>query len=94
MTIERKTRKEQLGNVVSDKMDKSIVVVTKAHVKHPRYGKYYVKRTKFAVHDENNVAKMGDLVRIRETRPMSKTKNWRVVEVIKRSELAGEEASV
>lgn len=80
---QRAYRKEQVGEVISDKMDKTVVVLIKTRAPHPQYGKVMVRRSKFAAHDEKEVAKMGDLVRIRETRPLSKTKNWQVVEVVK-----------
>lgn len=81
----RNLRKERVGIVVSDKMDKSIVVAEKRKVKHPIYGKFVNKTTKFHVHDEKNDCHVGDTVRIMETRPLSKTKCWRVVEVIERA---------
>ncbi len=82
---ERNLRKERIGIVVSDKMDKSIVVAEKRKVKHPIYGKFVNKTTKFHAHDEKNDCHVGDVVRIMETRPLSKTKCWRVVEVIERA---------
>ncbi len=81
----RNLRKERIGIVVSDKMDKSIVVAEKRKVKHPIYGKFVNKTTKFHAHDEKNDCNVGDTVRIMETRPLSKTKCWRVVEVIERA---------
>ena len=81
----RNLRKERVGIVVSDKMDKAIVVAEKRKVKHPMYGKFVNKTTKFHVHDEKNDCNEGDTVRIMETRPLSKTKCWRVVEVIERA---------
>ena len=81
----RNLRKEKVGVVVSDKMDKSIVVAEKRKVKHPMYGKFVNKTTKFHAHDEKNDCNVGDTVRIMETRPLSKTKCWRVVEVIERA---------
>lgn len=81
----RNLRKERIGIVVSDKMDKSIVVAEKRKVKHPIYGKFVNKTTKFHVHDEKNDCNVGDTVRIMETRPLSKTKCWRVVEIIERA---------
>ncbi len=81
----RNLRKERIGIVVSDKMDKSIVVAEKRKVKHPMYGKFVNKTTKFHVHDEKNDCNEGDTVRIMETRPLSKTKCWRVVEIIERA---------
>lgn len=81
----RNLRKERVGIVVSDKMDKSVVVAEKRKVKHPIYGKFVNKTTKFHVHDEKNDCNEGDTVRIMETRPLSKTKCWRVVEIIERA---------
>ncbi|TNX86557.1 30S ribosomal protein S17 [Acinetobacter radioresistens] len=70
------------GKVVSDKMDKSIVVLIERRVQHPLYGKLIRRSTKLHAHDENNVAKLGDLVTIKESRPISKTKSWILVEVV------------
>lgn len=81
----RNLRKERTGEVVSNKMDKTIVVAVKRKVKHPIYGKFVNKTTKFVAHDEQNTCNEGDLVRIMETRPMSKRKNWRLVEIIERA---------
>lgn len=81
----RNARKERIGLVVSDKMDKSIVVAIKRQVKHPIYGKIIKKTTKLMAHDEENNAHTGDVVRIMETRPMSKNKRWRLVEVVERA---------
>jgi len=81
----RNLRKEKVGVVVSDKMEKSIVVAVKRKVKHPIYGKFVNKITKFHAHDENNTCNVGDTVRIMETRPLSKTKCWRLVEIIERA---------
>jgi small subunit ribosomal protein S17 len=81
----RNLRKERIGIVVSNKMDKSIVVAEKKKVKHPIYGKFVNKTTKYHVHDETNDCNEGDTVRIMETRPLSKTKRWRVVEIIERA---------
>ncbi len=81
----RNLRKEKVGVVVSDKMDKSIVVAVKRKVKHPIYGKFVNKTTKFHAHDEENTCNVGDTVRIMETRPLSKTKCWRLVEIIERA---------
>ncbi len=83
--MERKLRKERTGVVVSDGMDKSIIVAVKRKVKHPIYGKYINRTKKFMVHDEENTCKVGDTVRISETRPLSKNKSWRLVEVIERA---------
>jgi small subunit ribosomal protein S17 len=81
----RNLRKEKIGVVVSDKMEKSIVVAVKRKVKHPIYGKFLNKTTKFHAHDEDNTCNIGDTVRIMETRPLSKTKCWRLVEIIERA---------
>jgi small subunit ribosomal protein S17 len=81
----RNLRKERIGVVVSDKMDKSIVVAVKRKVKHPIYGKFVNKTTKFHAHDEDNTCNVGDTVKIMETRPLSKTKCWRLVEIMERA---------
>jgi len=81
----RNLRKERIGIVTSDKMQKSIVVAVERKVKHPKYGKFVKKTTKFVAHDENNDCHIGDTVKIMETRPMSKSKNWRLVEIIERA---------
>ncbi|HDP75057.1 MAG TPA: 30S ribosomal protein S17 [Bacteroidales bacterium] len=83
--MKRNNRKERIGVVVSNKMQKSIVVAVKRKVKHPIYGKFVNKTTKFYAHDENNVCEVGDLVRIMETRPLSKLKRWRLVEIIEKA---------
>ncbi|OFY48472.1 MAG: 30S ribosomal protein S17 [Bacteroidetes bacterium GWF2_49_14] len=85
MEGKRNLRKERTGVVVSNKMDKSIVVAVNRKVKHPIYGKFVNKTTKFVAHDEQNTCNEGDLVRIMETRPLSKLKNWRLVEIIERA---------
>ena len=85
MEVNRNLRKERTGSVVSNKMEKTIVVAVKRKVKHPIYGKFVNKTTKFVAHDEENTCKEGDLVRIMETRPLSKRKNWRLVEIIERA---------
>ncbi len=82
--MERNLRKERTGLVVSNKMDKSIVVAVKRKVKHPVYGKFVNKTTKFVAHDENNECSEGDTVRIMETRPLSKTKCWRLLEIVEK----------
>ena len=79
--MERNLRKERIGKVTSNKMQKSITVSVDRKVKHPIYGKFVHKTTKFMAHDEKNEASIGDTVRIMETRPMSKTKRWRLVEI-------------
>jgi small subunit ribosomal protein S17 len=82
---ERNLRKERSGRVVSNKMDKSITVLVESRTKHPKYGKFISKSNKFMAHDENNECGIGDTVRIMETRPLSKSKNWRLVEIIERA---------
>ena len=79
----RGIRKSLIGEVVSDKMDKTVVVRTVSRVPHPRFGKIVKQIAKFHAHDEKNEAKTGDKVRIMETRPLSKTKRWRLVEILK-----------
>ena len=81
----RPLRKERIGLVVSNKMDKTIVVTVERKVKHPIYGKFVKKSTKFMAHDEKNDSNIGDRVRIAETRPLSKNKCWRLVEIIERA---------
>jgi len=81
----RNLRKERIGVVVSDKMDKTIVVAVKLKEKHPIYGKFVNKTTRFYVHDEQKACNIGDLVKIMETRPLSKSKRWRFVEIIERA---------
>ena len=81
----RNLRKDRIGHVVSNKMDKSIVVRVERKVKHPIYGKFVKKSTKFLAHDEKNETNIGDKVRIMETRPLSKNKCWRLVEIIERA---------
>ena len=83
--MERNLRKERIGVVVSNKMDKSIVILVERKVKHPMYGKFLKKSTKFMAHDEKNECNIGDTVRIMETRPLSKNKCWRLVEIIERA---------
>lgn len=83
--MERNLRKERVGLVVSDKMDKSILVEIERKVKHPIYGKFVKRTTKFSAHDEKNECGIGDTVRIMETRPLSKNKCWRLVEIIERA---------
>ena len=84
MTEERNSRKTRVGLVVSDKMDKTVVVTVEDMVKHPLYGKIVKKSKKFKAHDENNECQIGDKVRIMETRPLSKDKRWRVVSIIEK----------
>ena len=83
--MERNLRREKIGVVVSDKMEKSIVVAVKRKVKHPIYGKFVNKTTRFVAHDTGNACHVGDTVKIMETRHLSKTKNWRLVEIIERA---------
>ena len=82
---ERNYRRERVGVVVSNKMDKSIVVTVKRKVKHPIYGKFVNKTTRFVAHDKENTCNIGDTVKIGETRPLSKTKNWRLMEIVERA---------
>ncbi len=82
---ERNLRKTRVGKVVSDKMQKTIVVAVENHVKHPLYGKIVKRTYKLKAHDENNDCKIGDTVRVMETRPLSKDKRWRLVEIIERA---------
>ena len=84
-TVERSDRKERVGVVQSDKMDKTITVSVRRQMKHPMYGKYLERSSKFMVHDEENDANEGDTVRIMETRPISKNKRWRLVEILERA---------
>ncbi|MBX2968075.1 MAG: 30S ribosomal protein S17 [Cyclobacteriaceae bacterium] len=83
--MERNLRKERIGKVVSNKMTKSITVAVDRKVKHPIYGKFVHKTTKFMAHDEKNEAGIGDTVLISETRPLSKSKRWRLVEIIEKA---------
>lgn len=83
--MERNIRKERIGIVISNKMDKSIVVAVKRKVKHPIYAKFINKTKKLMVHDEENACNIGDTVRITETRPLSKNKAWRLVEIIEKA---------
>ena len=82
--MESTLRKERIGVVVSNKMDKSIIVAVRVKEKHPVYGKFVNKTTKFVAHDEKNICDEGDTVRIMETRPLSKTKRWRLVEIVEK----------
>jgi small subunit ribosomal protein S17 len=84
-TEKRNLRKERVGLVVSNKMNKSIVVVVERKVKHGKYGKFINKSSKFMAHDEKNESGIGDLVKITETRPLSKNKCWRLIEIIERA---------
>ena len=83
--MERNLRKTRVGKVVSDKMDKTITVAVEDHVKHPLYGKIVKRTYKLKAHDENNECREGDTVRVMETRPLSKDKKWRLVEVMEKA---------
>ncbi len=83
--MERNLRKTRTGKVVSDKMDKTIVVAIEDHVKHPLYGKIVKKTYKLKAHDEKNECAVGDTVRVMETRPLSKEKRWRLVEIVEKA---------
>ena len=83
--MERNLRKERIGLIVGDKMDKTITVAVERKVKHPIYGKFVKKTTTFKAHDEKNDGHVGDTVKIMETRPLSKLKRWRLVEVLERA---------
>jgi small subunit ribosomal protein S17 len=82
----RNVRKTLMGKVVSDKMDKSVVVMIERRIPHPRYKRYYKRTNKVVAHDADNSCRIGDIVRVMATRPMSKTKRWRVFEIVKRAE--------
>jgi small subunit ribosomal protein S17 len=84
-TVERNLRKTRIGKVVSNKMDKTITVAIEDHVKHPLYGKIVKETYKLKAHDENNECGMGDTVKVMETRPLSKDKRWRLVEIIEKA---------
>jgi small subunit ribosomal protein S17 len=84
-SLQRGHRKERVGDVVSDKMNKTIVVRVKRRFRHPQFKKVVTAYSKFYAHDEKNEAKVGDCVRIQETRPLSKTKSWRLVEIVERT---------
>lgn len=83
--MERNLRKERVGVVASNKMEKSIVVMIERKVKHPKYGKFVKQSSKFVAHDEKNECNIGDTVKIMETRKLSKNKNWRLVEIIEKA---------
>jgi small subunit ribosomal protein S17 len=83
--LERNLRKTRTGKVVSDKMDKTVVVAIEDHVKHPLYGKIVKRTVKLKAHDENNECHVGDTVRVMETRPLSKDKRWRIVKIMERA---------
>ncbi|OFX84395.1 MAG: 30S ribosomal protein S17 [Bacteroidetes bacterium GWF2_33_16] len=84
METARNLRKERIGIVVSNKMDKTIIIAVERKVKHPKYGKFIKRSTKFTAHDEENTCNIGDTVKVMETRPLSKNKCWRLVEIIER----------
>ncbi len=86
MMLQRNLRKVRQGVVVSDSMDKTVVVAVETLIQHPLYGRTVKKTDKFKAHCENNESRVGDVVRIMETRPLSKTKRWRVVEIVKKAE--------
>ncbi len=85
MLNQRGRRKTKIGTVVSDKMDKSRVIAVERYLRHPLYGKFVRKTSKFMAHDENNESHTGDTVRIMETRPLSKRKRWRLLEVVEKA---------
>ena len=85
MSEERNLRKVRVGKVVSDKMDKTIVVAVEDHVRHPKYGKIMKRTVKIHFHDEQNQAGVGDTVAVMETRPLSKTKRWRLSEIVEKA---------
>ena len=85
IVVERNLRKTRVGKVVSDKMDKTIVVAVEEHVKHPRYKKIVKETYKLKAHDENNECSIGDTVKVMETRPLSKDKRWRLVEIMEKA---------
>ena len=85
MTSERNSRKERIGKVVSSSMDKSATIAVESKKKHPMYGKFVKVTAKFMTHDENNECGVGDTVKIMETRPLSKNKRWRLVEIIEKA---------
>ena len=85
MTEERNLRKTRVGKVVSDKMDKTVVVAIEDHVKHPKYNKVMKRTIRLKVHDENNECGIGDKISVAETRPLSKDKRWRMVEIIEKA---------
>ena len=85
--MERNSRKVRIGKVVSDKMDKTVVVAVERTMQHPLYGRSLRKTNKFKVHDANNECRVGDKVKIMETRPLSKEKSWRLIEIMEKSQL-------
>ena len=85
METTRNTRRERVGVVVSSSMEKSVVIAVKTKIKHPIYGKFVNKTSKFMAHDEDKTCNVGDTVKITETRPLSKSKRWRLIEIIERA---------
>ena len=85
-------RKIRVGTVVSNKMDKTVVVKVTRHAEHPLYGKRIIKAKKYVAHDEENVCGVGDQIRIRESRPLSKTKRWELVEIVRKAPVLGSDA--
>lgn len=85
MTTRQGNRKVKIGRVLSDKMNKSRIIVSERSVRHPLYGKFIKKTSKFMIHDENNESHVGDVVKIMETRPLSRNKRWRLVEIIEKA---------
>lgn len=85
LTTERRMRKQRVGLVVSNKMDKTIAVAVERRIQHPIYGKFVKKTKKFIAHDEQNECSIGDIVRIMETRPLSRRKRWRLVEIVEKA---------
>ncbi|HZK28614.1 MAG TPA: 30S ribosomal protein S17 [Clostridia bacterium] len=85
MSEERNQRKQRIGTVISDKMDKTVVLTVTEHVRHPLYKKYIKRTVKMKAHDENNECGIGDRVRVMETRPLSRSKRWRLVEIIEKA---------
>jgi len=83
--VDRNRRKTRVGKVVTDGMDKTVVAVIDRLVKHPQYKRYVRRRKKYAIHDEQNQCHVGDTIRFMETRPLSKTKRWRLVEIVERA---------
>ncbi len=83
--MDRNGRKVRIGQVVSDKMDKTIVVKVETRIRHPLYGKIVKTSKKYKAHDENNEARMGDIIKMMETRPLSKDKRWRLVEIVEKA---------
>jgi len=86
-------RKVRLGVVVSNKMNKTVIVKVTRHAEHPLYGKRLIKSKKYVAHDEENVCRIGDQIRIRETRPLSRTKRWELVEIVRKAPIFGSEAA-